>query len=256
MATVSAWIDRVRPDVIVCDVSVEVTLLARLHGVPVVCVAMPGDRSDAPHRLGYGIATELVGCWPAEAGVLIDGIRATEAARIRLVGAVSRFPVSTRRPRRRGPRRVVVMTGLGGSEVTAAALDRARSETPTWQWTVLDAALGTWQDDPFATLCDADVVVTHAGQNAVAEVAAARRPAIVVPSTRPHDEQRATARALACGPWPALVRDPWPAGGWGTLLEEAAELDGARWESWCDGSGARRLAGIVEQTALSVRGVA
>ena len=39
-----------RPDVLVSDVSVEVALLARLHGVPVVSVVLPGRRGDRAHR--------------------------------------------------------------------------------------------------------------------------------------------------------------------------------------------------------------
>ncbi|MFC8762138.1 MULTISPECIES: glycosyltransferase [Streptomyces] len=53
------------------------------------------------------------------------------------------------------------------------------------------------------------MVVTHAGQNAVAECAAARVPAVVVPQSRPHGEQHATAHALAEGGL-ATVRDHWP----------------------------------------------
>ena len=42
MARLSAWIAESRPRVIVVDVSVEVALLARLFGIPVVSVALPG----------------------------------------------------------------------------------------------------------------------------------------------------------------------------------------------------------------------
>jgi hypothetical protein len=45
-------------------------------------------------------------------------------------------------------------------------------------------------------MCAADVVITHAGQSCVADVAAARRPAIVLPQPRPFDEQHATAETL------------------------------------------------------------
>lgn len=48
-------------------------------------------------------------------------------------------------------------------------------------------------------------VVTHADQNALAEVAAVRRPAIVVPRQRPHDEQTTAAAVLDTGRWPAFV---------------------------------------------------
>jgi glycosyl transferase family 28 len=253
MASVSSWIAEEKPDLVVCDVSVEVALLARLHGVPVLCVAMPGDRSDAAHRLGYAISAELVGCWPREVDDLVAGIRDVDTARIRPVGALSRFPVATPSPRRPGPPRVVLLMGAGGRDLSVEELGCARRQTPEWEWTVLDPTLGTWLEDPYLALCEADVVVTHAGQNAVAEVAAARRPAVVVPAVRPHGEQRATGRALESGPWPVLVRDTWPSQGWSSLLHEASALDGSRWDTWCDGKEAARFAGLVREASRAAR---
>jgi hypothetical protein len=248
MATISAWIESCAPELIVCDVSVEVALLARLHGVPVLYVAMPGDRSDDPHRLAYDIATVLVGCWPPEAHGMLRSPSGTARPDIRLVGGLSRFPVRGSQPRRPGPRRVTLLWGTGGGDVSPDLIDLARASSPGCEWTVMGATPGTWRADPFEALCDADVVVTHAGQNAVAEVAAARRPAVVVPSRRPHDEQHTTARALMRGDWPAEVRWGWPISGWVALLERTARLDGAAWEAWCDGGAARRFACIIDET--------
>ena len=46
-------------------------------------------------------------------------------------------------------------------------------------------------------LRQSSVVFTHCGQNALAEVAASRVPAVLVPEDRPHDEQHSLAWALA-----------------------------------------------------------
>ena len=62
----SSWIERARPDVLVSDVSVEVALLARLHGVRVVSVVMPGNRGDRAHRLG--VRRELASSSPRGRG--------------------------------------------------------------------------------------------------------------------------------------------------------------------------------------------
>ena len=48
----------------VVDVSVEVAILVRLLGVPVVVMAMPGDRIDAPHDLVYQAADHILAAWP------------------------------------------------------------------------------------------------------------------------------------------------------------------------------------------------
>jgi hypothetical protein len=137
---------------------------------------------------------------------------------------------------------VTVLAGRGGAfdpELLAAA----RAQTPDWAWTLLGG--DTWVDDPWAAVVEADVVLTHAGQNALAEVAAARRPAVVVPQQRPHAEQTTTATVLAEGGWPALVEPTPPLDGWADRLDRAAALDGRAWERWCDGRAGERFAEVV-----------
>ncbi len=63
-------------------------------------------------------------------------------------------------------------------------------------------------------LRDADVVVAGAGQNSLAEVAACRVPAVVVPAARPHEEQATTAGVLAREGFPAVVVDHLPDDDW------------------------------------------
>ncbi|RYJ05188.1 MAG: hypothetical protein EON52_12865 [Actinomycetales bacterium] len=246
MAEISSWIDDVDPELMVVDVSVEVALLARLHGVPVVTMAQPGDRRDAPHALAHGIARSVVAPWPEHAhGVL----RSTVDDRLVTVGAFSRFDDRPPVPRPRGDRRrVLLMLGAGGHDVTPAQAEAARNQTPDWDWRVLGGDEGPWVEDPWDELCAADVVITHAGQNAVAEVAAARRPAVIVPQARPFGEQDALAAALALlQPSPAVVRSAFPQDGWADLLEEADAHDGEAWIAWNDGQGAERAAKVLHE---------
>jgi hypothetical protein len=252
MAEISRWIAESRPQVIVVDVSVEVAVLARLFGVPVISVALPGVRADEAHGLGYDISTAIIAAWPQDAEGMISGLSASARRRLHCVGAISRFGSrsSERRPSSGAdaPRRLLLLGGAGGSSLDAAAIAEARASTPDWHWTVLGSHGGRWVDDPWPEICSADVVVTHAGQNALADVAAARRPAIVIPEARPHEEQVTTASVLAGSRrWPALVRWGFPVTGWPALLEEAVGLDGGLWESWNDGTGARMAAAVIER---------
>lgn len=251
-ALLSAWIEAVRPDVLVVDVSVEVLLLARLHGVPTVAVVLPGRRDDPAHLLGLGTAEALVGFWPARATGMTPGLPPVLRDRLVAVGAMSRHPSRPSPAPSRGGPTVTLMLGTGGHDVSAAQVDAARAATPGWCWQVLGADPASWVPDPSRHLAASDVVVIHAGQNAVAETAAARRPAVVLPQRRPHDEQLATARVLADG-WPAVVREHWPADGWPALLAEAAALDGSGWADWCDGAAADRFADLVLATCARTR---
>jgi hypothetical protein len=252
MAALSSWIQRWRPRAVVSDVSAEVALLARLHGVPVVSVVLPGDRSDPAHILGYRVSSALVATWPAGASDVVRGLPQDVRVRIRHIGALSRLDVSLPRSPRTNPSRVTVLLGAGGTAVTPARLRAAQHETPGWRWQVLGPPpLGVWVTDPSIALAEADVVVTHGGQNAIAEVAAVRRPAIVVPEQRPHAEQVSTARSLSQGRWPVTVLSSWPDRGWQGLLAESSKLAGALWEPWCDGHEADRFAEIIERTATS-----
>ncbi len=250
MAEIAAWLRHVGPTAFVVDVSVEVAVLVRLHGIPVVTVAGPGHRSDAAHRLGFDVADAIVGCWPPEAAGMLRGVPPAVLERVHAVGALSRFPVAEPRPRRPGPRRVVLLSGTVDQTLDAHDLELARKETPEWEWTVLDRELGTWVEDPYDALVDADVVVAQAAQNVLAEVAAARTPAVVVPQPRPYRGQEVAAEVLWHGGWPAVVVDSWPREGWARRLEHAAVLDGADWASWCDGHAADRVAAVIRSVAL------
>ncbi|PWW66855.1 glycosyltransferase [Actinokineospora spheciospongiae] len=259
MAAVSAVL--ARPDVraLVSDVSVEIALLARLHGVAVVVMAQPGDRLDPAHRLAYDAAERLLAPWPARPQ---PGWPASWTAKAVHLGAVSRFDDRTA-PDPPGPGRVLALWGTGGTEVGAAEVIAAAEATPGWEWEVAgppSAEPGPgnlrwrgWLADPWPALGAAGVVVTHAGQNALAEVAAARRPAVVIPQPRPFGEQRATAAALSRGRL-AVVVPAWPAAErWPGLLDRAVRRGGDRWSHWSRGDGAARAAALLDELGGSAR---
>ena len=248
MAQIAAWVATNAPRLMVVDVSVEVAVLVRTMGVPTVVMGMPGTRDDRAHQLAYRMADAIIAPWPAWAPVFGGG--APWRAKTHTVGAISRFD-GRRRSRQPsgGSPRVLVLSGRGGTELTVDMLAAAERATPGWTWTVLGPPGTRWVDDPWPLLCSADVIVTHAGQNAIADVAASRRPAVVIAQPRPHDEQLATARALHDAQL-AVVRPSWPAPeDWRAVLEAAVRAgrqrlgalehrDGRRagrdgaWESW------------------------
>ncbi|MEP7022395.1 MAG: glycosyltransferase [Actinomycetota bacterium] len=248
MAAIAAWIQHADPSAFMIDVSVEVSALARLMGVPVVVPVLPGVRNDPAHRLGYGLAEQLIAPWPAFISPALLFGMPERTAEIQHVGAFSRFDgrAPDGKTRLAGNRTVMVLQGNGGTTVTDQDVREAAASTPGWSWTVLGGDSGRWEEDPWAALCRADVIVTHAGLSALAEVAAARKPAIIIPQARPHAEQVTTSRALASAGL-AITAESWPAGRhWATLLGAALDLGGDRWGTWSSGTGARQAAELIE----------
>jgi UDP-N-acetylglucosamine--N-acetylmuramyl-(pentapeptide) pyrophosphoryl-undecaprenol N-acetylglucosamine transferase len=243
MARLAAWVDEARPSALVVDASVEVTLLGRLLGLPVVVMAAPGVRDDRPHRLAHRVATRIVAPWTA--AVMDPPHLRPWADRTVHCGAVSRFDGRRAPTRAPGGREVLVVVGAGGSALGPADVDAARRATPGWTWRTLGVDGWAGGDDVWAALAGADVVVCHGGQNVLAEVAAARRPAVVVPQERPFGEQHTTAAALAAAGIAVAAPDAPAPDRWPALLERARALGGEGWARWSHGDGARRAAAVI-----------
>jgi predicted glycosyltransferase len=251
MALISQWVAETAPAAVVVDVSVEVALLVRLHGVPVVTIAQPGDRTDYAHTLGYRAANAIVAMWPSGNNAL--DVAPDVLPRIETVGAMSRIPLAPAEgSASRRADRIAVLGGHGtrGESALARVVRDARAALPDHDWIVLDDA-----DTATVThaLRTSAVVFAHCGQNAIAEIAASRVPAVFVPEDRPHDEQRVQAAAFARGGHPATVVDGDLPRDWAALLAQTAALDGARWAAWCDGGASARAATIIDRVAATGR---
>jgi UDP-N-acetylglucosamine--N-acetylmuramyl-(pentapeptide) pyrophosphoryl-undecaprenol N-acetylglucosamine transferase len=222
-----------RPRRVVVDCSVEVTLLCRLAGYPVTVVAQPGERDDPAHQLGYDVADQILAPWSARTYTPCWLVR--HAERVHYTGAISRFD-GCARPARTGEEFGLLLAGAGGDDVPHGALDELRSATTELRWRAAGGS-SAWVDDIWPTLSAAAIVVTHAGQSALADVALSGAAAVVIAQDRPFGEQHATADALGRADivvtrsgWPAV--DEWPA-----LLSRARNLDPRRWE-WLEVRGA------------------
>jgi hypothetical protein len=248
MALIARWIEETRPAAVVVDVSVEVALFVRLLGVPVIVMAMPGERTDAPHALVHQIADHIIAAWPQE--LYEPGWLRAYAAKTSYVGGISRLanhevlqPTEDRAPT------VLVLSGMGGSDFDQSTVDATAASVPEITWTTLGLRGGPRTSDPWADICAAHVVITHAGQNCVADVAAARRPAIVLPQSRPFNEQHATAATLRRHRLAVTARG-WPdPRAWPSLITHARATDPSRWGRWQTTGAAARAAKAIETTA-------
>lgn len=245
MATIAQWVADFRPTAVVVDVSVEIATFVRLLGVPVIVMAMPGQRTDAPHALVYRLADHILAAWPRELAEP-EWLR-PYADKTTYVGGISRFDGrAVDLSEKNGTPTVLVLGGTGGSLVTMETVAACAQASPEFRWHTLGVPGGPWVQDPWPAICAADIVVTHAGQNCVADVAVAERPAIVIPQARPFDEQLATADVLGRHDL-ATVADSWPAPPlWPGLLDCARGTDPPRWAQWRTAGAAARAAEAIE----------
>ncbi len=254
MNAIAQWVADAQPEAFVVDVSVEVASFVRLLGVPVVVIALPGTRNDPPHQFVYRMADRIIAAWPRD--LYVPEWLSRYRDKTAYVGGISRF--DGRCPERvrdeNDPAtKVLVLAGAEGMGIEPARLDAAMAELDDVTWMTLGAVGGDWADDPWPQICAADIVVTHAGQNSIADVAAARRAAVVIPQSRPFGEQAATGAVLQRSGL-AVVTPRWPtAGRWRELLAEARSLP-PQWQRWQVGGAARRAADAIEATARRYRG--
>ena len=247
MARLAQWVTEFRPDVVHVDVSVEVAVFLRLLGVPVTVQAMPGVRDDAPHQLAYRLAAGIIAAWPD--WVPLNAGLAPHADRVHRVGGISRFPSTGRETnaafREAGTRHIVVLRGAGGHAYGDQFWEETAAQVPDTAWRILGGK--DTVADPSPLLRAADLVISAAGQNSVADIAACGAPAIVTAEQRPFGEQEATAQVLRqaglTSSAPATETD-WPEAIAHAL---ARPSDQVSWEKWQTRGAASRAADALER---------
>lgn len=255
----SESIDRHHCVTAVVDVSMEVTVLARLFGLRVVTLRQSGRRNDEPHRIGLDSADVV---WVPQHRDLepLDG---PPGDRWTFSGAFSRFDHLARRSRRvhrrRRPRLAALMVGQGGNSLPLDVW-RGAAAPPGWQVVIAgtgelgpagDVTFVGHREPIFPLLEEADVVVTSAGWSAVADTVAAGAHLVVVPEVRPFDEQYVRARALGMAGLATCV-EHWPnPDELADVLAAATELDPDRWDDYRDGRGAERAARSIDEVHAS-----
>lgn len=265
MFRLAQWAYDTQPSLLVVDVSVEVTLFARLLSIPTVIVRQNGLRDDLPHQAAFQSSSGLLAPYPAmlEDETTPDWVR----TKTYYAGGFSRYgqrELTTEAARAQVGMRlhrnhVVVMNGLGGEGNPMDSIVGAARTCPQWDWWVVGPTVGEQSDTPanimvvgrvedtFPYLRGADVVVGSAGNNTVMEVATAGTPYICIPEDRPFQEQREKAKALdRIGA--ACVLPSWPEpDDWEPLLEQTKHKDTQLLSNIIDPEGAANCARYLEQ---------
>ncbi len=265
-ARLARWVEDEDPALLVVDGPLDVALLGRLIGVPVVPVRRPFAGVGA----AAGAVHELATAWLAPFPAALEPADTPPEIRRRTVhaGFVSRFEgrrLGQRAARRRigvpeDGRHVTVISGSDGLDLDAGAIESAAATAAAWTFSVLGPCSNVgnsssrvrfdgWCEDVFPHLVAADVVIAGASCSAIADVAAAGRPLALVPG--PEAEGRALAGALEeLGA--AVVLDGWPAPiAWPALLADLLDLPTRPLRSLADGRASRRAARWIDAWAAS-----
>jgi hypothetical protein len=255
LSTIAAALESRPVTAFVVDVSAEVTLFVRLLGIPAILITQPGTRDDVPHTLAFRAAHSIIAPWPGE---LLRPAHLADRPGVVYVGGISRFDGRQVEGQHEGGAdspsarpQVLVLGGAGGTAVSMAAVSAAAAATPEYEWSSLGLpgpGGSAWSDDPWDQLRGAEIVVAWAGQNSIADLAAANVRAVVIPQARPFDEQVQTAEALAESGL-AVVEPSWPAADdWPGVLTRARALH-PDWSTWRSAGAAQRAAAEIDATA-------
>ncbi|WP_417739607.1 glycosyltransferase [Rosistilla oblonga] len=273
VAQYTAWLDEARPDVMVVDVSAEISMLTRLASIPQVVMRQHGDRNDPAHQDAYRAAHSLLAPFPKSMEddqtpgwvqtktIYLDGFCRQQTAQKNSQNSQNSQIASLAAGESSDAPTIVVMFGRGGNADVHDRLRAAARRVPEYRWRVVGIAAPEsaampdnlqyvgWVDDPMPYVREADIVVTAAGHNSVMEIGHARRRLIAIAQQRPFDEQIRKAAildreglAVGLSQWPDT--DQWP-----ELLERAGRLDPRRWDAIFAADGAAQAAAHLQRVA-------
>lgn len=239
---VSYFLER-KPVLFIVDVSVEAALLARLCSISVWYMRQHGTRSDAAHQLAYQLAERLLAPYPR--WMEDPSASAYMVEKTHYLGAFSRYDSIEAEEKQVQKKLVVILLGSGGTGINKSWVNRVARQCPGFSFRVVGLAGESPQEDggenvhglghlpdPLAHLREADIILGHAGDGTVMEMAFLRKRFVCLPAHRAYDEQLSKAAILERAGL-ALVVWEWesPHIDWFTVLTEAQQWPTHRWES-------------------------
>ncbi|WP_231426139.1 glycosyltransferase [Pedobacter sp. Leaf250] len=191
------------PMILIVDVSVEVTLLARLAGVPTIVMHQHGKRQDLPHQLAYDSAELLIAPYPLS--IYMDKKNEYFAKTV-FAGGFSKFD-ELERSGEINSKRICILIGNGGTSINDEVLNTIASACSDYEFHVLglcneendnpvNLKFHGNVDNPHQLLDQAHIIIGNTGHNTVMETASLNKRFIGIPESRPFDEQIEKAKAI------------------------------------------------------------
>jgi hypothetical protein len=262
-AVMTAYFQRKFPIILIVDVSVEVTMLARLCGIPTIVMLQHGKRDDTPHINAYQSAELLIA--PFAESMAAPEISGKFSGKTVYSGGFSRYSkVDKDTVVEQQPDHIAVLLGQGGTSIdTEFILFLARQCHHHYFHVIGYEEEGAarnniiWhgrQDDPLDLLRTCAVVIGNAGHNTVMEMADLNKHFICIPEERPFEEQLEKAamltkngNALVIAPEDLYVQD-WPG-----ILKDIIETE-PNWEGVTQNDALGKIAEAIKLTSATIYG--
>lgn len=223
----------------IVDVSVEVTLLARLCGVPTVVIRQHGERNDLAHRLAYESAQLLIAPYPSS--MADDQGHAIFTHKTFFSGGFSRYSGTSLPDKQTDHHAIAVFIGRGGTALDFTFLSFLRRSLPLdYRIHVLGIIDISCQiencfihgdlPNPADIIRGCDIVIGNAGHNIVMEMADLRKRFVCIPAERPFREQQVKALQLKKLGVIVVPEADIYSTNWQLIMERAAEIDTKVWD--------------------------
>lgn len=227
---------------LIVDVSVEVTLFARLCGIPTVVIRQHGRRTDLAHRLAYESAELIIAPFSRNLDAAEDN---PAMSRTYYAGGFSRYTGKNVCTDSR-KKDVAIFIGQGGSNINSSLIRHLRTQiNNSTHLHIIGEVSDQIQlenthfhghiDCPEEVLSTCDVVICNAGHNTVMELADLRKRMICIPAERPFNEQLQKAYHLEqAGCAITVLEEQVYRINWEDYITRARELDEQRLNSLTD----------------------
>ncbi|MCZ4222543.1 glycosyltransferase [Pedobacter rhodius] len=202
MAIMAELFRKEYPLLLVVDVSVEVTLLARLCAVPTVVIRQHGLRDDLPHLMAYQSAEILLAPF---SGDIYIGKKDWIYNKTVFTGGFSRFSRAAEKTPEIA-KHVVILIGGGGTSINTSLIKNIAKACPEYIFHVVgvfkqDQSLPNlfWHGkvaNPQSLLESCQFIIGNTGHNTVMEVATLNKRFIGIPEKRPFQEQKQKAESI------------------------------------------------------------
>lgn len=214
-----------KPKAFYCDGVPELAIMVRGMGVPVVLVHLPGHVMNDPTQVfAHELADHIVAHFPAS----LEQTNYPFTAKTYYSGYMSQYASRGSTPGNRPDSNdITILLGYGNYD--ASVLKAITSDLNT-SFTIVGNKRGydvgknctlLGLVDDVSEAIAGEVVISAAGQNTVAELVSLNKRLVLLPESRPYDEQAVHAAVLAKQNVALLAEETFSAAQWQNMLQKA-----------------------------------